>query len=120
MKKIYESDVDTSATFYISLPPERINHLKSSGRRVISVTITLVLSLCSLLLLLYNAPGADDIVIMYVPSVQEVLSFIATCFAEWIPRIVSSLMLLYVGLCLGYAGVRLYLELPNTSVRITA
>jgi hypothetical protein len=55
-----------------------------------------------------------------VPSVQEVLRSIAACFAEWIPRFVSSLMLLYVGLCLGYAGVRLYLELPYTSVRIAA
>jgi hypothetical protein len=55
-----------------------------------------------------------------VPSVQEVLRSIAACFAEWIPRFVSSLMLLYVGLCLGYAGVRLYLELADTSVRIAA
>jgi hypothetical protein len=53
-----------------------------------------------------------------MPSVQEVLRSIAACFAEWIPRFVSSIMLLYVGICLGYAGVRLYLELPNTSVRI--
>jgi hypothetical protein len=117
MKKFYESVDDTSATFYIDLPPERINHSRSSDRRIIPV----VSSLCFLpLLLLYTTPGADDVAIPYVPSVQEVLRSIAACFAEWIPRFVSSLMLLYVGLCLGYAGVRLYLELADTSVRIAA
>jgi hypothetical protein len=102
---------DTSATFYIDLPPERMNHLKSSGQ----ATIPVVLSLFLLLLLLYSTPDTDDVTVPYAPSAQEVSPFITTRFAEWIPRFVSSLMLLYVGICLGYAAVRLYLELPNTS-----
>jgi hypothetical protein len=119
MKKLYESGDDTSATFYIDLPPERINHSRSSGGAIIPVVSSLSFLLL-LLLLIYTTPGADNVAIPYVPSVQEVLRSIAACFAEWIPRFVSSLMLLYVGLCLGYAGVRLYLELPYTSVRIAA
>jgi hypothetical protein len=114
MKKVSESVYDTSATFYIDLPPERINH-SSSGRSIVPVVLSLFFLL---LLLLYYTPDTDDVAIPYVPSVQEVLRSVASCFAEWIPRFVSSLMLLYVGICLGYAGVRLYLELPSTSVRI--
>ncbi len=116
MKKLYESIDDTSATFYIDLSPERINHSKSSGGAIIPV----VSGLCFLLLLLYTTTGVDDVAIPDVPSIQAVLRSVASCFAEWIPTFVLSLMLLYVGLCLGYAGVRLYLELPNTSVRIAA
>jgi hypothetical protein len=111
MKKNPESVDDTSATFYVDLPPERINHSKSSGRAIIPV----VLSLC-FLLVLHATPDNEDVAISYMPSIQDILRFIAIRFAEWIPRLVSSLMLLYVGICLGYAGVRLYLELPNTSV----
>lgn len=119
MKKFYQSVDGTSATFYVDLPPERLNHSKSSVRAKI---IPVVSSLCFLLLLLflYSTPGTDDVAIPNVPSLKEVLRFIAVCFAEWIPRFVSSLMLLYVGLCLGYAGVRLYLELPKKSVRSAA
>ena len=118
MKKAYESIDETSATFYIDLPPERINHSKSSSGAIIPLVSSLFFLL--LLLLLYTVPGADDdVAIPYMPSVQEVLRSIAGWFAEWIPRFVSSLMLLYVGLCLGYAGVRLYLEFPKTSVHIT-
>jgi hypothetical protein len=108
-KAVYESDDGTSATFYIDLPPERIYHSKSSGRPIIPIVMSLFFLLL-VLLQLYTAPDNDDVAILNVPSVQEFFRFIATRFAEWIPRFVSSLMLLYVGICLGYAGVRLYLE----------
>jgi hypothetical protein len=113
MKNQLESVGDTSATFYIDLPPKRFNHhSKSSGRAI----IPFLFSLC-LLLFLYATPGDEDAAIPYVLSIQDVLSFIAIRSAEWIPRLVSSLMLLYIGICLGYAGLRLYLELPKSSVR---
>jgi hypothetical protein len=109
MKKVVESNGGTSATFYIDLPPERINHSKSSAGRILPVALSLFFLLL-VLLQIYTTPTNDDVVIPYVPSVHEVFRFITTRFAEWIPKFVSSLMLLYVGICLGYAGVRLYLD----------
>jgi hypothetical protein len=109
MKKLYEEDGGTSTTFYIDLPPERISHSKSSAGRILPVALSLFFLLL-VLLQIYTAPNNDDVVIPHVLSVHEVFRFIATRLAQWIPKFVSSLMLLYVGICLGYAGVRLYLD----------
>jgi hypothetical protein len=68
------------------LPPERINHSRSSGRSIIPVLLSLFL-----LHLLIHYPGADDEAKLHMPP-SRVLRSIAACFAEWIPRSVSSIM----------------------------
>jgi hypothetical protein len=114
MKKVYKPVTKAYANFCIDLPPERIKHPKSSGQATVNVVLGVFLGLL-LLLLRHSNLDPDDDALLNLPSFQEVSHFFATSVADGIPRLVaklvSSLMLFYVGICLGYAGVLLYLEL---------